>query len=142
MFTGMSCKDLVVKEFCFMARGICRRFFVKFLAATFLEIEGRKSAKFFAKFSPLFSPISAKHFARISLSGFFGITKLGPQLTHQISVKRNTSFFLCNAPDDSNDIRCGLTCSHKNFAVYEIAQGSVHPSTSLAQETRLRTLAS
>ena len=37
-----------------------------------LEIEGRKSAKDFAKISPHFSPSSSKHFARTSLWGIAG----------------------------------------------------------------------
>ena len=37
-------------------------------ALNFLEIEGRKSAKYFAKFLPRSSPMSANIFARISLS--------------------------------------------------------------------------
>ena len=42
-------QNLAVREFCFVSRGKCGGFLVKFLAATFLEIEGRKSAKSFSK---------------------------------------------------------------------------------------------
>ena len=46
-------------------------FSLKFLAATLLEVEGRKSAKFFIKFSPQVSPMLAEHFAGIfALGGY------------------------------------------------------------------------
>ena len=46
-----------------------------------LEIEARKLAKFFAKYSPYFSPMLAKHFARFSLPGLFGTEeKLAPKM--------------------------------------------------------------
>ena len=46
-----------------------------------LEIETRKSAKFLAKSSPHFLPMSAKHFARILLSGLFSTEeKLAPKM--------------------------------------------------------------
>ena len=48
------------------------------------EIEGRKSVKIFAIFSPHFSPMSAKHFARISLSVLFG---------KEIGAKRDTKWW-------------------------------------------------
>ena len=52
----------------------CRRFFVKFLAAIFHGIEGRKSAKMFAESSLHLSPGSCKTFDRTSLWGIAGIT--------------------------------------------------------------------
>ena len=72
-----SSQSLAVKEFCFMARGICRGFFVKFLAPTFPGNWRTKIGEKFASFSPHFSPTSAKNFARISLSGLFGVTNAG-----------------------------------------------------------------
>ena len=45
------------------------------LRLSFLEIEGRKSAKHFAKILPHFSPISYKNLARTSLWGIVGATK-------------------------------------------------------------------
>ena len=45
-----------------------------FLRTFSLEIEGRKSAKFFAKFSLHFSPVSCTNFTRTSLWGKTGLT--------------------------------------------------------------------
>ena len=60
-----------VKKLNLVDRGKCRGFFVKFFAPFSLEIEGRKSAKNFAKVSQHFSPISSKNFARTFWKGAF-----------------------------------------------------------------------
>ena len=65
-------KHSMVKEFCFALLGkfnVPRIFCEKFLRPLFLEIKGRKSANLFAKISLRFSAVSAKYFARNSLSG-------------------------------------------------------------------------
>ena len=78
-----------------------------FLRPLFLEIEGRKSAKNFAIFSPHLSPMSAKNFARISLSGFFGV-KNGELLWATI-LKHAQTLFLWGLVSESKGRKRGAS---------------------------------
>ena len=57
--------------------GISRGFFVKFLAATCLEMKDENWRSFSPNVCRIFRPSQAKHFAKISLSRLFGIIFAG-----------------------------------------------------------------
>ena len=72
-------QNLAVKDFCFVSRGICGGFFVKFLAANFPGNSSTKIDKMFRQDSAAFSAHVSKMFCQIFALGDYDHDKRKPQ---------------------------------------------------------------